>query len=157
MTQAQFAEIVGISQQAVSELVQREILRRGDTGAVWLKSYCANLREQAAGRASDGDLDLVQERARLAKEQADRVAMENMQTRREMAPVIMIESALANVAAQVCGILEAIPVMLRRQHGLSIEAVNDVTESIAKARNAMASVKLEWVEGEEDEQSESGD
>lgn len=154
MTQGQFADLVGISQQAVSELISREILRRGDTGAGWLKSYCANLREQAAGRASDGELDLVQERARLSKEQADRVAMENMQTRKELAPVTMIESALADVAAKVCGILEAIPVTLKRTHGLPAEAVNDVRDVIIKARNAMAEVKLDWEE--EDEEFESG-
>ena len=43
----------------------------------WVPSQMKKLREQAAGRISDkGDYDLVSERARLAKAQADKTEME---------------------------------------------------------------------------------
>lgn len=143
-TQQQFAVLVGISQQAVSELVQRGILARGAVLQEWLLSYCGNLREQAAGRASDGELDLVQERARLAKEQADKVAMSNAQMRRELAPVVMLEAVLARTARQIAAVLEAIPTQIKRRLHLSAAAIDVINGEIAKARNAAASVELKF-------------
>lgn len=143
MTQTQFAELVGVSQQAISSLVGRGVLNSGDTGAVWLKHYCENLREQAAGRASMGDLDLVQERARLAKEQADRVEMQNQISRREVAPVNLLEVVLAKVARQIVANLEAIPVQLKRNSTtISQEDLNYITSEIIKARNIAANMEL---------------
>lgn len=66
-TQAAFGSLVGISQPAVSDLVSRGILRDGESVGEWLKAYCGNLREQAAGRLASGDLDLATERAGLAR------------------------------------------------------------------------------------------
>ena len=143
MTQTQFAELVGVSQQAISSLVGRGILNSGDIGSVWLKHYCENLREQAAGRASTGDLDLVQERARLAKEQADRVEMQNQISRKEVAPVNLLEVVLAKVARQIVGNLEAIPVQLKRNSTtISQEDLKYITSEIVKARNIAAAMEL---------------
>jgi phage terminase Nu1 subunit (DNA packaging protein) len=123
--------------------VGRGILNSGDTGAVWLKHYCENLREQAAGRASMGDLDLVQERARLAKEQADRVEMQNQISRKEVAPVNLLEVVLAKVARQIVGNLEAIPVQLKRNSTtISQEDLKYITSEIVKARNIAAAMEL---------------
>lgn len=154
VTQAQFAELVGISQQAVSDLTARGILRRGDSAGQWLIAYCANLRGQAAGRASMGDLDLVQERARLAKEQADRVALENQQSRRELAPVALMESTLGMLANKIVGVLESIPVNLRRNTALPAEAIHFVRDEIINARNTIANITLDL---EEDEGTEESD
>ena len=48
VTQARFAEVVGITQPAVSDLCARDILREGGSVGEWLHDYCARLREQAA-------------------------------------------------------------------------------------------------------------
>ncbi|MBP0446716.1 hypothetical protein J8J14_18220 [Roseomonas sp. SSH11] len=93
-TQAEVAAHLGLSQQAVSALIQRAILP-GAAGKGGLDldacrlAYVRHLREVAAGRASaeSGEgLDLVQERARLAAEQADATAMKNAITRGELVP-----------------------------------------------------------------------
>lgn len=155
VTQSQFAELIGVSQQAVSDLINRGVLDRQASAGQWLRAYCSHLREQAAGRASTGDLDLVQERARLAKEQADRVAMENAKERRELAPVSLMESTLSNIAAKTCGILEAIPVNLKRNHGLPVEAVNYVRDQIITARNQIATMKLELEDDDAEDDTEA--
>jgi phage terminase Nu1 subunit (DNA packaging protein) len=144
MTQAQFAELVGVSQQAISALVNRGILSSGDTGAQWLRVYCENLREQAAGRSSScGGLDLVQERARLAKEQADKVAMANSIERRELASVHVLEIVLAKVGRQAVSILEAVPVQLKRNSvSITADDLKFITTEIVKARNVIASMNL---------------
>ena len=57
LKQAEFGELVGISQPAVSDLLARGVLTDGESGGVWLKQYCRHLREIAAGRATNGDLE----------------------------------------------------------------------------------------------------
>jgi len=43
MTQTAFGQLVGISQQAVSDLLRRDVLQAAGTGEVWLHQYCAHL------------------------------------------------------------------------------------------------------------------
>lgn len=91
-TQAEVADHLFMSQQAVSALVQKRILpspsERGSLDlAACREAYVRHLREVAAGRASaeSGEsLNLVQERARLAAEQADGYAMKNALLRGEL-------------------------------------------------------------------------
>ena len=143
ITQERFAELVGISQQAVSELVSRETLPRNGSARQWLQAYCANLREQAAGRAASGDLALVGERARLASEQANRIAMQNAVTRKELAPVAVITEALARVGNEIVGILEALPIQLKRRSlSLTTQDLEFITEEITRARNTAAAIEV---------------
>ena len=51
LSQGEFAALVGITQQAVSDLQRRSVLKLNVTGQAWLIDYCAHLREEAAGRA----------------------------------------------------------------------------------------------------------
>lgn len=96
-TQEVFGALVGVTQQAVSELAARGVLNPGDSVGQWLYAYCRNLREVAAGRASmaPGGLDLVQERAALARSQRERVDLQNAVTRGEQAPIELLGDALA--------------------------------------------------------------
>jgi phage terminase Nu1 subunit (DNA packaging protein) len=158
VTQSEFADLVGISQQAVSALLMRGTLSNGDTARQWLHDYCENLREQAAGRASTGSLDLVQERARLAKEQADKVAMSNQQLRLELAPVSLLEYAIARVGRQIAGVLEAIPVQLKRSSAnITADDLRIITAEIIKARNMAASIEINLDELNGSDAIEEGD
>jgi terminase small subunit / prophage DNA-packing protein len=112
-------------------------------------AYIRRLREQAAGRYSEGPLDLVNERARLAKEQADRLEMQNAVTRKEMAPVIIIEHVLARAGVKVSGILDAIPGMIRRRSkSVTSEDIDCIAEEIIRARNLAAAISLDDFEDE---------
>lgn len=143
MTQRQFGEVVGVSQQAVSDLVTRGVLTDGATAGEWLIAYCGHLREMAAGRAAAGDLDLATERARLAKEQADKIAMQNAVARRELTPTVVLEQVLAGAAAKIAGILEAIPGMIRRRvPQLTAVDIDLIAAEVAKARNTVAAMSL---------------
>ena len=148
-SQELFADVVGITQQAVSEIFSRGILPRDATLRDWLHAYCANLREQAAGRSEE----LVRQRARLAMEQADRVAMENAKMRRELAPIALLETVLARVCRQIAGILESIPVQLKRRANLSTEDRDFITAEINRARDLAAAVELRLEEDEDDDGS----
>lgn len=144
VTQSAFGDLVGISQQAVSDLLRRDVISAGDTADRWLLAYCEHLREHAAGRAVAGDLDLGAERAALAREQRVRLEMANAQTRRELAPIATLELALATMGRKVAAALESIPVNIkRRSKNLTAEDIVALTAEITKARNIAAAAKLE--------------
>lgn len=142
MSQAAFGDLVGISQPAVSDLVTRGVITAGEPASVWLKQYCRHLREQAAGRQAAGELDLATERAALARAQREKVEMQNAVTRRELAPVALLEQVLSKVGRQIAGILEAIPVQLKRRSELSSEDLDFITREVVKARNQAAGISL---------------
>jgi phage terminase Nu1 subunit (DNA packaging protein) len=139
ITQEAFAALVGISQQAVGDLVKRAVLKPGESAGEWLLVYTARLREEAAGRSSD----LVQERARLAKEQADAKAMENAQTRGELVHVGVMRRVFAAVGRRAAGILEGLPARLRREvGGLDGRALELIEAELVRVRNEIGTLQL---------------
>jgi len=96
----------------LGELLDRGVIERKPRGQYDLDearaSYIANLREVAAGRAANGDLDLGEERARLAKEQADAKEMENSIARGELVYIddvaSEIEKQLVKVKTKLLGV-----------------------------------------------------
>lgn len=144
-TQQAIAEHLDLDQSAVSRLVAELKIDWATTPMDAIRiAYIRRLREQAAGRATTGDLALATERARLAREQADRVAMENARRRRELAPVSTIETVLARVSRQIAGILEALPVQLRRRStNLTTEDIEFLQAEIDKARMVAANLKVD--------------
>lgn len=145
VTQSQFGALVGISQPAVSSLVSRGVLIEGACAGDWLHAYCEHLREIAAGRGGDGVIELATERALLAREQRKRVAMQNAVTEGELAPRVLLVEALARTAPRICGLLESIVPALRRRSGYSADDLAFVAQTIADARNAVASMTLDDV------------
>lgn len=145
LTQQGIAEHLDLSQGQVSRwLDQLGIDWKVATLDEIRVAYIRELREQAAGRAAAGDLDLAKERAGLAKAQREKIEMQNAVTRRELAPVVLIEEVLAKAGAKVAGILDAIPGMLKRRCvGLTSDDIDMVAAEIARARNLAAAVSLD--------------
>ena len=151
MTQSEFGAIVGVSQQAIGDMVSRGVLAAGMTAQQMLHAYCSNLREVAAGRLASGDLDLASERAGLAKAQRERIEMQNAQTRRELAPVVLIEEVLSKAGSRVAGILDAIPGAVRRRvPTLTADEIGNIEREIARARNIAAAISLEDLRDDEE-------
>jgi phage terminase Nu1 subunit (DNA packaging protein) len=152
VTQQRFGEVVGVSHQAVSDALRRGVLPENGTSGAWLLAYCGHLREAAAGRATNGDLDLASERAALAKAQREKIEMQNAVTRGELAPVALLEQVLTATASRVAGILDAIPGMVRRRvPQLSADDIVLVAEEVARARNTVAGMRLVDVDVELDD------
>jgi phage terminase Nu1 subunit (DNA packaging protein) len=158
MTQAAFGALVGVSQQAVGNLVGRGVLDTSVPGQQLLHAYCSHLREQAAGRAANGELDLATERAGLAREQRIRVSLQNAVTQKELAPVALLEEVLSKAGAKIAGILEAIPGSVRRRvPSLPAEEISAIAGEIARVRNIVAAMSLadlrddEGAAGDDDE------
>lgn len=140
-TQAVIGQLVGVSQQAISALVNDgKIPATGTVGAV-LVAYCERLREQAAGRMGEegGGLDLVQERAALARSQRIAQDLKNDIARGEYAPIGLLTDVLAAAGAAVVDRFERLDGALRKAcPDLPDEARNTIMTVIASARN-------EWI------------
>lgn len=158
LAQAEFGELVGVSQPAVSELLSRGVLSGGATGAVWLREYCGHMREMAAGRAAAGDLDLATERAGLARAQREKIEMQNQVTRKELAPSYLLEEILAKAGARAAAILDTIPGMVKRRvPSLTADDVAAIAREVAKARNLAASLSLANIDEDEADPTDSAD
>lgn len=145
ISQAEFAGLIGVSEARVSQLVAERIITRGDTGHEWLVSYCERLRDQAAGRAGleAGGLDLVQERAALAREQRHGIEIKNAAARGEFAPIGLLAEVLAVASQSVAERFEQLPGALKKVCPDLPEAARDrIMATVADARN-------EWIRATE--------
>ena len=140
-TQSDVAMVVGVSQQAISAMVtDGKLPGTGSLGDV-LQAYCQRLRLQAAGRMGDevGGLDLVQERAALAREQREGQAIKNAVARREYAPVGLLSDVLGMASSAVVDRFDQLEGAMRKAcPDLPDEAKTTVQQVIAAARN-------EWI------------
>lgn len=153
ISQAEFAELVGLSEARVSQLLSEGVMARGETAAQWLIAYCERLRDQAAGRAGTeiGGLDLVQERAALAREQREGQAIKNAVARKEFAPVGLLADVLGMASSAVVDRFDQLEGSLRKAcPDLPEAAKTTVQQVIAAARN-------EWIRSTERLVSEAVD
>lgn len=105
-----------------------------------LLAYCSRLREVAAGRASEyGGLDLVQERAALAREQRLGLEIKNAALRGEYASVMLLAEVLANASQAVAQRFDHLPGALRKACPEMTEAQRDQVFAV------LASARNEWV------------
>lgn len=141
ISQAAFGELVGVSQQAVSDFLRVAALGPGVPAGDMLIAYCERLREVAAGRQSmeAGGLDLVQERAALARSMREGHEIKNEVARKTYAPIALLAETLATASQAVVERFEQLPSAIRKNCPDLPEAARDVVmASIAAARN-------EWV------------
>lgn len=145
ISQSDFADMVGLSEARVSQLLSEGMLQRGATAHQWLVGYCERLRDVAAGRGSSesGGLDLVQERAGLAREQRIAQALKNAIARQEYAPIGLLADVLAAASSAVVDRFDQLEGTLRKAcPDLPDEARTAVQQVIASARN-------EWIRSTE--------
>jgi phage terminase Nu1 subunit (DNA packaging protein) len=143
--QAVTGEIVGVSQQAISAMVSDGKLPEFVTQGEMIRAYCQRLRDQAAGRLGSevGGLDLVQERAALAREQRLGIEIKNAVARGEFAPISLLSEVLATASQSVVERFEQLPGLLKKScPDLPDSAREQVMVAIAAARN-------EWVRATE--------
>ena len=145
ITQQEFAQVIGVSEARVSQMMSDGLLTAGQVGGEWLHVYCQRLRDQAAGRLGSeiGGLDLVQERAALAREQRLGIEIKNAVARGEYAPISLLAEVLATASQSVVERFEQLPSMLKKSRPDLTEAAREqVMTVVAAARN-------EWVRATE--------
>lgn len=139
-TQAAVGELVGVSQPAISDFLKLAELPAEATLREVVIAYCERLREQAAGRLGmAGGLDLVQERAALARSQRISQDLKNDIARGDYAPIGLLADVLGQASAAVVDRFEQLEGALRKAcPDLPEEARAVIAQVIASARN-------EWI------------
>lgn len=140
-TQETFGLLEGLSQQRVSQLVADGVLPVDGTFGAWMLAYAERLREQAAGRmsADGGGLDLVQERAALARSQREAQEMKNAVARGEYAPIGLLSDVLGAASAGVVDRFDQLDGTLRK-------VCPDLPEAARVAvHQVIASARNEWI------------
>ena len=130
--------MVGVSEARISQLMADGVMARGETAHQWLLAYCDRLRDQAAGRAGSeaGGLDLVQERAALAREQRISQELKNQISRGEYAPVGLLADVLGKAAGAVVDRFDQLEGALRKAcPGIDDLVMTTVMHTVAGARN----------------------
>jgi terminase small subunit / prophage DNA-packing protein len=140
LTQKEIAEHLDLDQSQVSRLCAEMGIDWKAAGMGEIRVlYIRKLREQAAGRATTGDLDLASERAALARASREKIDLQNAVTRKQLAPVSLIEEVLARAGARVAGVLDAVPGTIKRRFpDLPAEVRMVIKTEVAKARNIAA-------------------
>ena len=162
ISQAEFAQIVGISEARVSTLISEGVLVKGDSAHGWLLGYCERLRDMAAGRASVGGLDLVQERAALARSQREAQELKNAVARGEFAPIGLLADVLGQAASAVVDRMDQVEGDLRKAcPDLPEDARVVVLRTLANARNewirSTAKLVSDQVDGMTEDQEDADD
>ena len=107
------ARHLGMSHKNANELINKGVIARKNRGAYDLdearSQYIQHVREIAAGRAKHGELDLQEERARLAKEQADAKEMENEVLRGSLVPIEEVAVSIEKQLTRVRTLLLSVP------------------------------------------------
>jgi len=140
ISQAEFAQMVGVSEASISKRVSDGVLTRGECAHAWMVAYCEHLRDQAAGRLGETlGLDLVQERAGLARAQRESQELKNAVARGEYAPIGILADVLALASSAIVDRLDQLEGQLRKAcPDLPEEARMVILRVIADARN-------EWI------------
>lgn len=110
LTQKAFGQHVGITQPAVAKLVAHSVidLRRGLDQA--RLDYCANLRAVAAGHSSeDGKLDVVEEKALLARSSRLLNEIKIQEAERELVSVAKVTQHLTEMGANARRVMLGLP------------------------------------------------
>lgn len=138
-TQADLAYLVGVTQPAISQMMNAGKIPSAGTLGELVLAYVQHLRRQAALRLGDGLLDITQERARLARSQREGYEIKNMALRCEYAPV--------PVLGRVLGIAsEALAIRFDELERAVAAQLPDLPEAAAGVvRQVIASARAEWV------------
>ncbi|MGY6214972.1 terminase small subunit [Methylolobus aquaticus] len=148
--QRELAEHLDLSERALRDLLSDlGIDHKQCTRDEVRVAYIRRLREQAAGRATSGDLSLSEERAGLAREQKLLARIRKRRELGEWAPIENITLVLSRVTSQMASTFDGIPVQLKRRFpGVTAEQMGVIREELAKARNLLVSAGTKAIEAE---------
>jgi len=156
LTQADFAELVDISEARMSQLTAEGAFIPGQSALTWIRSYCDRLREAASGRDADGTL--VKERAALAREQRIGQAIKNAAAQGEFAPIGLLTDILGLASSAVAERMDGLIPRLKLAWPDMPERARALIENeIATARNEWARATAELSSAKLDELAQASD
>ena len=147
LTQTELAKITGLSQQRLSQLHHRRIWHRADSPDSAIRKIIIHLGAVAGGRRGDGDLDLVQERARLSIAQTEKINFEMQRLRENFVPMELLVEIWSRQTINIKTRLLAIPNKVGSKIGAQTsdtdrKLLSIVDDEIREALTELASLPL---------------
>jgi phage terminase Nu1 subunit (DNA packaging protein) len=138
----ELADYLGVSSQSIAAFANDGKVVRISRGRYDLRAsvqtYTAHLREVAAARGGESQiLDLTQERARLAREQADGQELKNRQARKELVPASEVEREWSDILRKVRAGILATTSRVRASAGLTAEQAVEMDSELRLALKEM--------------------
>lgn len=146
LNKSETARSLGISTQAFDKWGVKPVAKIGREAFYEMRDVLDNRLEHLKQKTNPVDPeDYEAQRTRLTKEQADQLEMKNAVTRREQAPVSLLEMALAEISERINAILDAIPSKVKKRlPALTSTEMNHIVREIVKAQNAASKAELPW-------------
>ncbi|USD19799.1 terminase small subunit [Microbulbifer variabilis] len=148
LNKRQVCDSLGITATAFDKWKVEPTARQGNKNYYTVRSLLDN-REEALVRKmqlerpaqSSDKLDPIHEGARLSKQRADKLELENEIARGKQLPIGIQGLVLSKIADRMAAALDAIPGKIKRKEpGLSASSLDLVRREIVKAQNAAADV-----------------
>ncbi|WP_286749425.1 terminase small subunit [Marinobacter sp. UBA2688] len=137
LTQQQMAKSLGITVSAFSRWEVEPVARIGKHVYYDVRSVIDNRLEKADQSGSNSDIEA--ERLRLTRAQAEGQEIKNELARGKTAPVEIIALVLSKIAGEASGILDSLPLDIRRRHPeLQTAVIESIKRQVVKAQNAIA-------------------
>ena len=116
---AALADLLGASVAKVRELAREGLLQKTGIDRFdrrqAVRAYCQRLRE--LGRRGATDPEYLAEKTRLAREQADKIAVQNAAARGELLPAKAVEAEWSTILRDVRAAMLALPSRLQQRLG----------------------------------------
>lgn len=93
-----FADLVGVTQQAISQRVNDGLLVPGQPLREWLRAYCGKLRDEAAGRGGEDQASLTRARTRDAEASAE---LKLIQIKEKAGQLVAIDDIEPGISAMI--------------------------------------------------------
>ena len=110
---AVISKLLDLTPRRVQHLANEGIIPRAEKGRYELvpavRGYIRYLRDRSIGRDGEQSSDIASERARLTREQADKMAMENAKSRGELIPTPLVQKSIERVFSAFGSRIDAIP------------------------------------------------
>lgn len=135
----ELASLFSATVQTITKLAREGIVVRTSRGKYdrekSITNYVCHLRDTAAGRGGASAVEsLSDERARLAKEQADHAALKNAQLRGELVPKSDVLATWSSMASDIRAGMLAVPSRVQqRLAGLTTVDVETIDAEIREA------------------------
>lgn len=137
------ARLLNLTPRRIQQLAAEGVIPKDERGKYLLipavQQYVKYLQEKVGG--GSGVADLSSQRARLAKEQADKIERENAVRNGQLIPADQYVRALADVSNQAIPILESMPGELRLRHpSIETAVLKTVEVLVVNIRNTWADI-----------------
>ncbi len=149
LSKSAFARVVNLSPGRISQMIRRGLPVEPDgkidiaRGKIWIQENIDPRRSaaQPQGRLSFERPDQISQRERLAREQADNMALKNAALRRELVPAVEVQKEWEGMIRQARSAILAVPSRLRQMiGGLSADDVALIDAELRRALEELSDV-----------------